>query len=165
MHCTSHCTPLSTAKACPSAQEDLRRALGLLPVATWAAAAALARELDAAGPLRPGRGLRTRGPGVALADDLGLHEPVPLDTALRACGVPMALGWEQLARAPGLRSRLGLIRWELFPTRHFMRVWSPRAARGRSGMAAARVERLAWLLRHALPGLRAWHRSRRRSRR
>ena len=145
-----------------SAQEDLRRAVTLVPRQTWLAAVALARELDAAGAFAAG--LRTRPEGVALADELAIHERAPVASILRSENAPaMALGWEQLARAPGTRARLSLLWWEAFPTRRFMRIWSPLARRGRAGMAAARLLRMATLLRHAVPALRAWHRARRRS--
>jgi len=44
-----------------------------------------------------------------------------------------------------------------------MQIWSPLATRGPAGMAAARLVRMATLLRLAVPALRAWHEARRRS--
>ena len=147
-----------------SATEDLSRALDLLPVTAWEAAASVARELDAAGAFATG--LRLLPQGAAVADRLGLHEPPAMLTMLRSQNAAAtAIGWEQLARARGVRARLALVRWELFPTRQFMQTWSALARRGPRGMAAARGARLVWLMLHGPPGLLAWHRARRQRRR
>jgi hypothetical protein len=144
--------------------DDLARALELLPHRVWEAAATLAGRLDATPALAAGLTLVRPGDEEARRLDLPLDRST--ETALRAStSPPTALGYDWLARTPGLRAKAGLVARKIAPDPSFMRAWSPLARRGRSGLAAAYVWRVAWLARHAGPGFIAWRRARRNSRR
>jgi hypothetical protein len=128
--------------------------------ATWKAAAELARALDAEPAFAAG--LRLVPSGRLLADELGLPTEQSVAVALRATTPPpVALGFDQLARANGLRARLAILRHKLFPPPTFMRKWSPRAQEGRLGLALAYAWRPLWLLSKAPAGFRAWRAARR----
>lgn len=139
--------------------EDLRRALDRVPLETWDAASALAGSLHAVGGFASGLRLLPRGERVA--DRLHLAAGELVATATRP-GSParVALGFERLAQERGLLARVQLLRREVFPSRSFLRWWSPLARRGRLGLAIVYVWRPLWLLWHAWPSLRAWRRSR-----
>jgi Uncharacterised nucleotidyltransferase len=138
---------------------DLEVALEVLPEELWAEAAEVAAELDALGGFAIG--LRILPAGRALAERLGVDRETSVDALLRVAHVPLAQGFEELATAPGLRSKLAVIRGELAPTADFMRWWSPLARRGRVGLAAAYLWRPLYLALRAGPGLVAWRRARR----
>lgn len=140
----------------PGAIEDLRRAVTRIPEAHWAGAAALARSVVALP--RFAEGLALLPEGRHLAQRLGLSSPATL-RMLEGQGT--AAGFEQLARAHGTRERITLLRDELLPSAEFLRWWAPWARRSRRALAAAYVYRVGWLAAHALPGWRAWRRTRR----
>ena len=141
-------------------RHDLDRALATLDAPVWVEASAIARELEATAAFAAG--LRLTPAGGAVADELGLPSRVPADVALRATSAPpVALGFDQLARAHGLRERLEILRYKVFPPPTFMRAWSPRARQGRLGLAIAYISRPLWLLRGAPAGFRAWRAARR----
>jgi hypothetical protein len=143
--------------------DDLARALERAPDAAWQDAAALAERLAATPAFAAG--LRLLPAGTDLARRLELPEGTSAEVVLRASSAPpMALGFEWLARTPGLRRKLMLIAGKLVPKREFMRAWSPLARGGsRLGLALAYAWRPFWLLWHATPGLRAWLAARRRA--
>jgi glycosyltransferase involved in cell wall biosynthesis len=141
--------------------EDLYRALGVLPVELWGEAASLAEQLEATGAFVGGLRLMPGGRQVVTA--LGIQEMASINAVLRAPSVPMAEGFEQLARTRGLRAKLRLVRAEMFPTKPFMRWWMPLARRGSHGLLAAYAWRLVWLTLRTPHGLLAWRRARRRT--
>jgi hypothetical protein len=138
---------------------DLARGLQGFEGATWAAAATLARRLDALPAFSAG--LRLLPEGAALAARFAPDEPLPVDVALRAAGAPpLALGFEWLAGRPGTRTKLRLALRVLAPSRGALRSWRVLARRGRIGLAAAYLSHPFWLARHALPSLLALRRAR-----
>lgn len=143
-----------------SVTADLERALDQADEATWRAAAELARRVEATAAFATG--LRVTAAGTGLADRLGLPHERPADVALRLGGAPpVALGFEQLARASTLRARIRILAHKIVPPATFMRAWFPPAARSRRGLALAYLWRPLWLLGHAPTGLRTWLRARR----
>jgi hypothetical protein len=142
---------------------DLERALAIADEATWQGAVELATELGGRDALAAG--LRVIPEGADLADRLGLPTGLTVDLALRASAPPpVALGFEQLAQAPGMRERLSIGLHKLFPPREFLEHWDPRAGESRGRLALARVRRPFWVLASAPRGLRAWLQARRRAR-
>jgi hypothetical protein len=139
---------------------ELERALARIDEATWRAAAELAHRLDATAAFAAG--LRRAPAGRAIVERLDLCSQRPVDVALRAAGSPPpALTFERIARAPGLRARLAILRHKVVPPATFMRHWSPHARRSRFGLALAYAWRPIWLLGQAWPALRAWREARR----
>lgn len=136
---------------------DLERALAVAPEETWRRAHELARDLRAAEGFAAG--LRLAPGGAEMLARLGAGQAAGAEATLRIEGVPLAEGFEQLARAGGPRAKLGLLARELFPSRAFMRWWSPLARRGNRGLAFARAWRLVWLGYRAIPGYLAWRRA------
>lgn len=139
---------------------DLARALEIGDRELWREAALLARRLDAEESFATGL---TRLPaGRDVAAQLELSPVRSVDAALRAgTPPPTALGFEQLARAQGLRARLDILWRKLVPPAEFMRRWHPRASRGRTGLLLAYLYRPIWLGRAVPRGLRAWRAARR----
>jgi hypothetical protein len=143
--------------------DDLARALEALPARTWAEASDLAMRLDATQAF--GAGLRLLARGEAVARRLELPEEQSIETALRvSTPPPMALGFDWLARTPGVRAKARLVARKVGPEPAFMRAWSPLAQRGRVGLTVAYIWRVLWLIRHAWPGFRAWRHARRATR-
>ncbi len=132
--------------------EDLRRAVGRAPDEVWLAATEIAGQMDAAAGFT--LGLRMLPEGSALADRIGLPDERLARAAIASeSGARLTLGLDRLARTPGLRAKLRLLRDELFPTREFMRWWSPLARRGPSGLAGAYAWRAVWLIRQLIPSI------------
>jgi Uncharacterised nucleotidyltransferase len=143
--------------------DDLARALELLPDRVWADAAVLATRLEATPAFATG--LRLLPAGEAIASRLGLPVTRSVETTLRASTPPpTALGFDWLARTPGLKSKARLLARKVAPDAAFMRAWSPLARRGRAGLIGAYAWRLLWLARHAGPGFLAWRRARKAAR-
>ncbi|MGI8863625.1 MAG: nucleotidyltransferase family protein [Solirubrobacteraceae bacterium] len=142
----------------------LERALSAEDDSVWRRASELAEELQATDPF--GSGLRLTSAGASLAKRLGLPATQSVKVALHAASPPpIALGFEQLASAPGWRARAGIVRHKLFPPPAFIRHWAPRAAENRGQLALAYMRRPFWVLRRAPRGLKAWLDARRRVRR
>ena len=143
--------------------DDLERGVVMADFATWKAAAELAASLRAIPAFAAG--LRLVEPGRALALRLDLPAEGSVDLALKTTTPPpIALGFDQLARATGWRERATILRHKFFPPVTFMKRWSPLAQQGRRGLARAYVQRWAWLLGNAPAGFRAWRSAQRRSR-
>ena len=141
---------------------DLERALERVDEATWRSAAELAARVGATAAFATGLRLHPRGAG--LADRLGLPHARPADVTLRLGGAPpVSLGFEQLARARGLRARLSVLARKIVPPPTFIRRWYPPAQESRRALVAGYLWRPLWLLGHAPAGLRAWRRARRQS--
>jgi hypothetical protein len=142
--------------------DDLERGISVTDLATWRAAAELAALLEATAAFATGLRLVERGH--AIASELRLPTDESVDLALKASTPPpIALGFDQLARASGWRERLTILRHKFFPPVTFMKRWSPLARRGRLGLLRAYAQRGAWLLRNAPAGFRAWRSARRSS--
>ncbi len=142
---------------------DLERALARGDDQLWIAAAGLAEQLRATDAFATG--LRLCPAGAALADRLALSSERSVDAELRAASAPpLALGFEQLARAGSNRARLSIMWRKLVPPAEFVRHWDPRAADGRLALLRAYLWRPLWLLCRAPRGLAAWRRARRSSR-
>jgi Uncharacterised nucleotidyltransferase len=139
---------------------DLERGLARAGEQTWREAARLASELHATAAFAAG--LRLVPEGRVLAARMELPQERPVEVALRSASAPaQALTFDRLARATGVRERLGIVRHKLVPPRTFMRSWSALARRGRAGLLLAYGQRLVWLARSAPGGFRVWHRARR----
>lgn len=142
---------------------DLERALEVASDDVWRRAAELAEKLAAVPALRAG--LDLTDPGRQLADRLGLSRAKTVEGILRAQTAPnLTLGLQRLAEAKGTKARLAFLRRKLVPSAEWMRVESPLARRGRSGLAAAYLWRPVWLLAQLGPALQAWRRARHESR-
>ncbi len=140
-------------------REDLARALRLVDLATWRAAASLARELDAQAAFVAGLG-RVDG-GQDLIDELGLGD-VGIPRHLRLLGgsrPQTAAGIEALLSTPGVRARVQLVAVKLVPSTGFMRSAYPLARRSRPGLAASYLWRPLDLLLHLPSGLAGWLRA------
>jgi hypothetical protein len=143
----------------PHVTAELERALSTTDPAVWRAAGELAQTLDAVPAFAAG--LRTTAAGRTLASTLDLPADRSVEVALRASSPPpVALGFDQLARAPDWRARLRIMRHKVAPPATFVRAWSPLARRGRVGLVLAYAWRPLWLLRSAPAGFRAWRAAR-----
>jgi Uncharacterised nucleotidyltransferase len=142
--------------------DDLARALER-PREPWEDACRIARELDALQAF--GAGLRLLPAGADLAAELRLPATRDVEALLRSeAAPPTALGFDWLARTPGLRRKLVYLGGKLVPDAKFMRAWSPVARSGsRTGLALAYLWRPFWLALHVPSGMRAWLIARRRA--
>lgn len=141
---------------------DLDRALAAADEDVWRQATALAERLEAVQNFS--RGLRMVPKGGDLADRLGLADAELVEAAIGlGSRAQLAMGFERLDQASGVRAKLRIVARELFPSRDYLRWSSALARRGALGLAAAYAWRPIWLGWHALPSLRAWHGARRRS--
>lgn len=142
------------------ATAHVERALERLDENLWREAGRLAAELGATDAFATG--LRLLPEGAILADRLDLPRPTSVEVALRASSPPpVALGFEQLARAHGMRARAAILWHKLFPPRDFIVHWHPPAAGSRGKLALAYARRPFWLLRRAPRAFRAWRQARR----
>jgi putative nucleotidyltransferase-like protein len=138
----------------------VERALARFDDSLWRDAARVAAQLDATDAFAAG--LRLVPEGAALADRLELPPVGSAQVALRAATPPpVSLGFEQLARAEGMRARAAIVWRKLFPPREFIVHWHPPAAESRAKLALAYARRPFWLLRRAPRGYRAWRGARR----
>jgi hypothetical protein len=143
----------------PQARHDLQRALQRVDFETWRAAASIADEL-AAGPAFAA-GLRLEPAGRDVASRLELTEVMPRYIGLRIANSPeTAIGIERLISAPGMRSKLLVLAYELVPSREFMLATSATARRGPFGLACAYFWRPFELVRKLPRGLHAWLKAR-----
>ena len=139
---------------------NLNAALDAVNEPGWRAALTLARELDALAAFSTG--LRLTAAGSALAQRIGAPDARSVMAELFASTPPpVALGFEQLAAASGLR-RAEIIVRKLLPPPSFIRHWWPPAARSRRMLLVGYLYRPAWLLQRAPAGYRAWRAARRR---
>jgi hypothetical protein len=129
---------------------DLSRALERFDDATWNEAAILAERVGALPAFAAG--LRLLPAGAALAPAVA----PTIDVALRSAGAPpLSLGLEWLLGTRGFRKKVALVKHVVLPPRGALRTWRPLARRGRAGLIAAYVTQPFWLVRHAIPSLRA----------
>ncbi len=139
--------------------DDLARALSRLEIAEWRAAMELAELLD--GLPAFGVGLRLLPEGAALADELDVPTEASVELVIQASStLKLALPFDRVARARGLRAKASLVGRELVPTPSFVRLWFPPARRNQIGLMAGYLYRLLWVPWHAPRGLRSWYRAR-----
>jgi hypothetical protein len=142
--------------------DDLSRALERVPLETWREAARVAERLDALPAFAAG--LRLDPAGAEVAGRLGLPSETSAEIVLRAATAPpTSLGFDWLARKQGVAAKTVYLAGKAVPPVDFMREWSPLARRGRLGLALAYCWRPIWLVRHGIPGLRAWRAATRRA--
>ena len=107
-------------------------------------------------------GLSMRPHGRELIRRIRLDAQIDVQSALYARGIPpVAGGILRLTATPGFRAQARLLARELFPTRSFMRAWSPFARRGGLGLALAYCYRPFWLVGKLPAALRAHREARR----
>jgi Uncharacterised nucleotidyltransferase len=139
--------------------EDLERALSAGDDDLWCKAAAVAEQLQATAAFVAG--LRLTSAGARLVARLGLPVIRSVETELRSGSPPpLALGFEQLMRAPGVRARAEIVWRKLVPTPEFVRDADPRAGDRHLGLLGAYLRRALWLMRKAPQGFAAWYRIR-----
>lgn len=136
---------------------DLNTAIAKVPEETWREAFELANRLEAEDTFAAGLQLTPAGRELAAAIGVGTSRSV--DGTLRLERVPLAEGIKAFTETRGVRGKLALLARELFPSRTFMRWWSPLARRGIVGMVLAYLWRPIWLAFRALPAYRAWRRA------
>lgn len=139
---------------------DLDRALAACDADVWRQAADLARALEAEDAFVAG--LQLTDAGRRLVDTLELSPPRSVEAMLHArTAPPVALGFEQLARAGGSGARVQILVRKLVPPPSFIRHWDPQADRSRAALLRAYLRRPLWLLRRSPEGFRAWTNARR----
>jgi Uncharacterised nucleotidyltransferase len=140
-------------------QEDLRRAVEVLPPEVWRAAAQCAVELDATRAFAAG--LRLISSGAAVAKTLALpDEPsfeVLLTTGRAGEGADQV---DRVLRAPGPIAKARVVLRAAFPSPVRMRSKHP-AADGQVGLALAYAMHPIRVVRSIVLGLRHWQRARR----
>jgi hypothetical protein len=152
LYATLHATHHGIAN--PAALAHLQAALAAADEATWRQAALLAERLDAVESFATG--LRLVPAGIELATRLGVPDEVSVRSALHAASPPpVALGFDELARAHGVR-RLHILLRKFVPPPGFIRHWWPRAAGSRRMLVVGYLYRPIWLLLRAPAGYRAW---------
>ncbi|HUQ18202.1 MAG TPA: nucleotidyltransferase family protein [Gemmatimonadaceae bacterium] len=140
----------------PKPLADLARALERFDDATWESASRLAEQVGALAAFAAGLRLLPRG--AARAPDVA----PTVDVVLRSSGAPpLSLGMDWLLRTHGIREKAALVKHVLLPPSGALRTWRPLARRGRAGLVAAYASQPLWLMRHAIPSLRAVLRARR----
>jgi hypothetical protein len=140
-------------------REDLRRALDRYQPDTWVNAAAMARRLDTEAVFAVG--LRLSDAGRRVADELALEDGLASpQTRLRLAGAPVvSAGVLRFAETRSIRPRLMLLLSELFPSRCWMRLSYPFAARGSLALTLAYLYRPLWLARKLPSAIAAWRRA------
>ena len=143
----------------PKQREDLERAVARYDRETWEGTVAMARRLGAEGVLAAG--LRLSDAGARLADGLALTvNNDSVEIRLRQAGSPqVAFGLMRLAETRSVRQRLQLVLRELIPTRPFMRIAYPFAARGPAALTLAYLYRPVWLAVRFPRAVTEWRRA------
>ena len=125
----------------------------------WGRALELATTLDALDSFSAG--LRLLPAGAALAARINVPAVRSVNATLHAAAPPpVALGFEQLANASGIR-RVQILLRKLVPPAGFVRHWWPPAAKNRPLLLVGYLYRPLWLLLRAPAGYRAWRGARR----
>jgi Uncharacterised nucleotidyltransferase len=136
---------------------DLERAITLCDDALWVGAARLAAQLDATAAFVAG--LRLTPAGARIATRLALPDVRSITAELRASTPPpLALGFEELARARTMRARAEIVWRNVRPQRALLMGSDPRVTTGWRRSVWAYMRRLVWLVRHAPRGFVAWYR-------
>jgi hypothetical protein len=157
LYVTLHATHHGSRRG--ASMDHLAAAVAAADDATWSAALELARELGALNSFATG--LRLLPEGTALAERIGVPDSTDVRSSLLASSPPpVALGFDQLSRARGLR-RLEILLRKFIPPPGFIRDWWPPAARNRRMLLAGYLYRPVWIIRNAPAGYRAWRAARR----
>ena len=120
---------------------DLELGLEAIAPGDWAAAAALALEIDAGDAFAAGLSLVPAGERCAV--ELRLPPPRSATVTLKAGHPPPAgLAVLHILETPWRAGRARVIRDAIAPSPEFMRAWFPRARTGRGGLALAYAARL-----------------------
>ena len=136
---------------------DLERAITVCDDSLWVGAARLAAQLDATTAFVAG--LRLTPAGARIATRLGLPDVRSITAELRASTPPpLALGFEELARARTMRARAEIVWRNVRPQRALLIGSDPRVTTGWRRSVWAYMRRLVWLVRHAPRGFVAWYR-------
>lgn len=158
LHLALHAAKHGIAWAHP--QQDLARAVGVVPFDVWREAAALADQLRCSEAVAAGLSLVPGGE--ALAARLGLPKPRAVDVVLAAASAPpYASTIEWISGLPSLRTKLSLVLRKTFPRPDYLKSLTPLASRGTAGLALAYCLRPVSLAISAWPALVAWRRARR----
>ena len=159
VHIVTHALQHQLSESGPN--EDLSRALALLPDSTWQRAVRVSDEVGAADAFLAGLFASPEGRG--LAGRIGIDRAVApdLDLELAVAGTLWsgALQFEALAQAQGVRARLAVIQDRLFPPLDYARMQLDRGDETLSGV----IYLLWWwrLCRKTPTALGAWIRARR----
>ena len=147
----------------PHPLRDLELALQNLSQDVWVAAAVVAHEIQATDAMTAGLDMVPQGQ--ALVKQLGLQPPTNVDVALRAASAPAAaFNVETFASLSGASRKIRFLIGKLFPPPGFLRNRSPLARRGAMGLTAAYIARPFVVIARLGPGLVAWARARRETR-
>jgi len=139
----------------------LEAALAAVDDSGWRAALELARQLDAVEAFATG--LRLLPAGTELAARIDVPDARSVKTALLASTPPpVALGFDQLHGARGLR-RMEILLRKVFPPPGFICHWWPPAGRNRGMLVLGYLYRPIWLVKNAPAGYRAWRAARRKA--
>jgi hypothetical protein len=157
LYVTLHATHHGVAR--DASTGHLAAALAAVDDPIWVSALKLARELHAVESFATG--LRLLPAGAALAARIAVPDARDVRTSLLAGSPPpVALGFDQLSGARGLR-RVEILLRKFAPPPGFIRDWWAPAARNRRMLALGYLYRPVWLLKHAPAGYRAWRAARR----
>jgi hypothetical protein len=147
-------------RAWGKALSHVERAVSTLDESVWRDARDLAGRLGALDAFAAG--LRLTADGAELADRMRLPTARSVKVELHASTPPpVALGFDQLARAGGARAGAVIIARKFVPPPGFIRHWWPPAARSRWMLALGYAYRPLWVLRRSPAGFRAWRSARR----
>jgi hypothetical protein len=142
---------------------DLARAMEVVPVDVWTAAAKLAEEVGALEAFAAG--VRRDPAGPKIAERLGLPDELTKDVSLRTTKPPpLAVGLDYVLDSQGIGGKVIFGIRKAFPPPSFMRSWRPLARRGTIGLAVAYVYRPFWLIVKTVPAAIAVRRARRAAR-
>ncbi|MBA2506060.1 MAG: nucleotidyltransferase family protein [Thermoleophilaceae bacterium] len=147
----------------PHVIEDLKRAIHRVDHPTWRAAARLAERLDASAAFAAALCLQADGRALLGSLDMEVRDP-DVEVLLRAEAAPaLALGFERLRSAAGLRAKTQVAARALFPEPGMIRYVFGLEEAGPARLGVAYLRRLGWLVPRVIPGLRAWIRARRKA--
>ena len=141
-------------------EADLQRAIARLESDVWRAAAKLADRLDAGDAFTAG--LRLCRSGWALAERLGVSDPISLEYQLRAAETSYgAWALHRIASAGSSRRRARVALQVMLPSPERMRQFFPLARRGPVGLGAAYFLRPFRLAATGIPTLLEYRNARR----
>ena len=156
LHATHH--GVGDSRALP----HLQAALDAVEDSAWRQALALAIELRAVAAFATG--LRMVTSGASLAERLEIPDARSVRSELLASSAPpVALGFDQLAAAHGVR-RFQILLRKFVPPPSFIRHWWSPAAASRRMLLIGYLYRPVWLVIRAPGGYRSWRAARRRAR-
>lgn len=162
LHVVLHAAQHGTGRT-PSLR-DLERALERLVEEPWRAAANLARAAGAGAAFEAGLALADGGKELLGRLEVGSASGGSWELAqiLRdeQPGEALVQGLVWFGNVQGIRAKAKLLVFKAFPPRAVLVTWSPLAARGRGGLALARLWRPFWLLFRAPKAILRYRRAR-----